>query len=98
MLDQIHLCGMPEPEQECVFAPPRKWRFDFAWYDRMLALEVEGGVWHGRHTTGGGFTGDCEKYNEALLLGWRVLRVAGEHVKNGMALRWVERALQARTP
>ena len=29
----------------------------------------------GRHTQGEGFRKDCEKYNEATVLGWRVLRV-----------------------
>jgi len=28
----------------------------------------------GRHTRSAGFQGDCEKYNEATVLGWRVLR------------------------
>ena len=36
---------LPEPEREYRFAPPRRWRFDFAWPAAMLALEVEGGVW-----------------------------------------------------
>jgi hypothetical protein len=46
-----------------------------------------------RHTSGVGFTGDCEKYNEALIGGWRVLRVTGEQVSSGAALDWVRRAL-----
>lgn len=53
----------------------RDWRFDFAWPDAMVAVEVEGGTWtRGRHVRGGGFRGDCEKYNAACVLGWRVLR------------------------
>lgn len=85
---------LPEPEREFRFARPRRWQFDFAWPGLMLALEVEGGVYSGgRHTTGSGFTGDCEKYNEALLRGWRVLRVTGEQVSSGAALDWVRRAL-----
>jgi len=64
-----------EPVREYVFAPPRRWRFDFAWTDRLIAGECEGGVYSGgRHTTGTGFTKDCEKYNQAVLQGWRVLR------------------------
>jgi very-short-patch-repair endonuclease len=40
-----------------------------------LAVEVEGGMWtRGRHVRGEGYEGDCEKYNAAVLGGWRVLR------------------------
>lgn len=67
-------CGLPEPAMEFLFAPPRKWRFDFAW--RRLALEVEGAIWtQGRHTRGSGFVKDMEKYNEAAAMGYRIIRV-----------------------
>lgn len=69
---------LPEPEREYRFDPVRRWRFDFAWPDVRVALEVEGGVYsHGRHTRGSGFTRDVEKYNMAVMLGWAVLRVTG---------------------
>ena len=72
----------------------KDWRFDFAWPDHKLAIEVEGGIWtEGRHTRGQGFTDDCHKYNEAQLLGWRVLRVTAGMVRSGDALRLIERAL-----
>src|SRR5688572_10984501 len=68
--------GLPEPTPEHRFSPPRKWRFDFAWPDHRVALEVEGGAFtRGRHTRGAGFVKDMEKYNTATLAGWRVLRV-----------------------
>jgi hypothetical protein len=34
----------------------------------------------GRHTSGGGFIKDCEKYNAAALLGWRVLRYTTSNI------------------
>lgn len=84
------------PEQEFRFDPRRKWRFDFAWPEEMVAVEIEGGVWNdGRHTRGHGFTNDCEKYNEATLAGWRVLRVTGEQIRDGSAVNWIQRALGA---
>lgn len=66
---------LPRPESELRFAPPRRWRFDFAFPDHRLAVEIEGAVWtQGRHTRGKGYAADCIKYNSAILAGWRVLR------------------------
>ena len=91
----IRLNNLPEPEREHRFHPKRKWLFDFAWPEEKLALEVEGGVWtNGRHSRGSGFTADCEKYNEAALLGWTVIRVTDEHIDNGAAIDWLRRALK----
>lgn len=86
--------GIPEPLREYRFDPKRRWRADFAWPELMLLVEVEGGQWtNGRHTRGAGFEADCEKYNEAALFGWRVLRVTSTHIKTGEALAWIVRAL-----
>lgn len=92
---QISGRGLPTPTREFVFYPSRKFRFDFAWPSHLLALEVEGGAWSsGRHTTGKGFSLDCEKYSLAALLGWRVLRATGEQVKSGQAIAWLEAAIR----
>ena len=75
---QLRSLGVPEPEREYQFAKAlgRRWRFDMAWPDVKVAAEVEGGVWvRGRHTRGAGYVADCEKYNAATMLGWRVLRI-----------------------
>lgn len=94
MEQQLQLAGFPKAQRELRFHPVRRWRFDFAWPDHMLALEVEGGTWGiGRHTSGKGFEQDCEKYNTALAHGWRVLRVTSKHVRNGAALQFVEMAM-----
>ena len=67
--------GIPIPKHELKFHPVRKWRFDFAWEEFKIALEIEGMVWHnGRHNRGSGFVKDIEKYNAAALLGWRIIR------------------------
>ena len=81
-------------ETEYRFLEKRRYRFDFAWPDLKLAVECEGGIWNGgRHTRGAGFQNDCEKYNEAALLGWTVLRVTADQVRNGKALNWIQRFL-----
>lgn len=83
----ITAAGLPESVPEYRFHPTRRWRFDLAWPDEMLALEIEGGVWTaGRHVRSQGYLGDMEKYNAAMLLGWRVLRVSTRMVADGRAL------------
>jgi hypothetical protein len=78
------------------FAPPRRWRFDFAWPAQRIALEIEGGSWAGgRHVRGRGYEADCEKYSEAALRGWRVLRATPGMVRDGRALALLERAFRA---
>lgn len=85
---------LPLPCREFKFHETRRWRFDFAWPEFLVAVEVEGGVWTGgRHTRGVGFEGDCEKYAEALTAGWKVLRVTGKHIRSGRAMEWLRMLL-----
>lgn len=95
LLFQIRATRLPEPVREMRVVELRRWRADFAWPDKMLMVEVEGGHWqNGRHTRGAGFDADCEKYAEAVLAGWRVIRCTGTHIKSGEALEWIRMALQ----
>lgn len=94
---QLRAVGLPDPVREHRFHGTRKWRFDYAWPEQLLAVEIEGGVWAktpGRHTRGSGFCNDCEKYNHAALLGWRVLRGEAKMVESGDLLKFVELALK----
>lgn len=87
--------GLPHPKREYRFHTTRKWRFDFAWPELRLAVEVEGGVYSGgRHTRGKGFEADAEKYNEAALMGWTVIRVTPGMIKKGLAIDTISRAIQ----
>jgi hypothetical protein len=84
---QMSLVKFPAYEEEFKFLEDRKFRFDFAWPDKKVAVEVEGGVYsNSRHTSGFGFTKDCEKYNLAAASGWSVYRFTTEMVKNGKAV------------
>lgn len=92
----IEQSGLPTPRREYVFALPRRWRFDYCWPAYNVALEVEGGTWvRGRHTRGKGFEADCEKYAEAAIMGWAIIRVTGKMVMDGRALSLIVRALSA---
>ena len=67
--------------QEYRFHPIRKWRFDFAWPNNMVAVECDGIIWKacgGRHNT----DADREKINTAVSLGWSVLRFSGNQIKS----------------
>jgi hypothetical protein len=91
----LRAAGLPAPMREHRFAPPRCWRFDYAWPAQRIALEVEGETWvGGRHVRGRGYEADCEKYSEAALRGWRVLRVTTTMLNDGRVLAMLERALR----
>ena len=94
-LSQVRLAGLPEPEREYRFHPTRRWKFDFCWPSKMVAVELEGGTWTGgRHTRPVGFEKDCEKYNEAAIMGWKVLRFTANMVRSGEALTKTEQEVK----
>ncbi len=77
------------PEREYLFHDERRWRFDFAWPSIKLAVEIDG---RGRHQTVAGVRGDCEKHNEAIRLGWRVLRFPATDKR--LAADWAQTVLE----
>lgn len=90
----LHAVRAPAWLCEYRFDLKRRWRADFAFLKENLLVEVEGGSWSGgRHNRGAGFELDCEKYNSAVLQGWRVLRFTTEMVEDGRALGIIMRAL-----
>lgn len=87
--------GIAHFTREYRFAPPRRWRFDFAWILDNLAVEIEGGTWiQGRHNRGSSIAKDLEKYNAAALAGWRVLRYTSQQAIDGTAINEVLEALR----
>lgn len=95
----VELCianDLPAPVPEYRFHPSREWRFDWV-FSRApgVALEIEGirGNGIGCHQRIGRFLSDMEKYNEAAILGWCVLRVTWKQINSGEAFALVKRAL-----
>lgn len=72
---------------------------DLAWVALKVSCEVDGNEWaqtngtKGRHGGAKGMQSDCEKLNEALLLGWKPYRFTGSQVRSGYAVSILERAL-----
>jgi very-short-patch-repair endonuclease len=71
-------------EKEYRFDEVRRWRFDYAIVDIKVAVEYEGIFTKGksRHTTVTGYTGDADKYNQAAVAGWRVIRLTAKNYKS----------------
>lgn len=98
MLEWQLQAGHIRYEKEFKFHPKRRWRADFylptPYGKAPVLVEVEGGVYSGgRHTRGLGYENDVEKYNEATLLGYMLIRCTTKHVRSGQAYAWIERAL-----
>lgn len=98
------------PQWRFARALNRQWRFDWAFCDHMIAVEIEGLcvaprcrrcygrqlVVMGRHASIQGYNEDLEKYNSAALLGWTVLRFTQRSIQSKDALNMTIRVLAAR--
>lgn len=89
--------GLPVPVMEYAFAKDigRKWQFDFL-FEGCVALEVEGlaaGGSEGRHQKIGGWIADMEKYNEAAIMGYVLIRCTTGDIKSGKVFATIRRAL-----
>ncbi len=101
-LELIFMALKLDVVREYQFAAPRKWKFDYVLPSVNgggIAIEYEGlplQVAKSRHTTISGFCGDCEKYSEAAILGWCVIRVNAISVESGLAHSLIKRAVDTR--
>jgi hypothetical protein len=93
LLCQAH--GLPAPMPEYVFSNSRGFKFDYAWIAQKVACEVEGGIWKrggGGHSHPMHIMRDIEKYNLAVVEGWRVIRVVPERI--GAAIPMLQEMLR----
>jgi len=73
LFEEFKLHGLPLPARQYKFHPLRKWTLDFAWLEKRVAVEVDGGLFiRGRHSRGASQEKDHEKRNSATACGWRV--------------------------
>lgn len=69
--------------EEFQFDDVRKFRFDWAIPTLKIAIEYEGLMSEkSGHTTIDGYSKDCQKYNLAIINGWKVLRYTAVNYKN----------------
>lgn len=75
--------GLPEPQFEIQHIPDRLYKLDIGWAEHKIGVEVQGGIWlgkHGAHSTGKAIKRDMEKHNLGLLNGWLILKIEPEEV------------------
>lgn len=79
--------GAENVVSEHKFHPVRRWRFDYAIPEAKLAIEYDGNAGFirqgavSRHGSVIGMTGDCEKYNQARIHGWTIIRFTALYFK-----------------
>ena len=85
------------PLREYKFHPRRDWRFDFAWPEKKLAVEIQGLTRAGgAHQRIDQIGRDYAKLNAAQMLGWCVLQFSQADVKAGRALDVTKNAFNGR--
>lgn len=88
----LHVGLGPGIKERLRSAGMNDYRFDFAWPDIKLAVEVNGGIWlkKGGHNTGRGIERDLQKSGAAMKLGWTVYSCTPAMIKSGDALQTIE--------
>ena len=91
---QCEQAGFPAPLREYAAVPGRRFRWDFAWPEQRVLVEINGGTYaHMGHSTGSGLARDYEKSNLAMLAGWRTFVFDRRMVEAGTALDVTAKAL-----
>ncbi len=87
---------LPEPEPQFKLTiRGKERRFDFGYRAARLLVEINGGVGDARqaHSSYAGVTDDYLKWDEAVVLGWRVMLFTVAQANSGDAALLVQRAL-----
>lgn len=87
-------------ETEHKFHPERNWRFDYAIPQHKIAIEQEGGIWmkgKGAHSRPSGILRDMEKYTQANILGWIIIRRTPQQLTEQETLNLIKCSIESRT-
>lgn len=100
---QLKVMRVPAFEREYAFAKRwgRKFRADFAWPERRLLVECNGGLWMrggGAHSRPANIKRDIEKAQWAIRLGWRLLPVTTDEVTSGAAVALIAKVVGSIPP
>ena len=74
--------GLPPPKTQVHPHVNVDWRFDFAWPDKMLAVEIQG--YGAGHTSYLSMLKDYKKHNFSVSEGWTILYFMSEHLSPSM--------------
>lgn len=85
-IDVHKASGLPPMVEEFKPLPMRRFRLDFSYPDKKVAVECDGSV----HRIKARFKADQERKNLLTLAGWRVLYVGMEHIRDGRAIEWLK--------
>jgi very-short-patch-repair endonuclease len=86
------MAGLPKPVTQFRAVRNRKFRWDFAWPEHRLLVEVNGGTWiGGMHARGKGIRRDYEKANLAMLNGWQQMTFSSDQITDGKAIMLLRR-------
>lgn len=97
LLMQLRAVGLPDPTPEYRFSQERRYRFDWAWPERKVALEYDGIFsFKSRHRTVHGYSVDLDKMCLAQKEGWLVVRVGADQVRSGLALEALQAVYESR--
>lgn len=98
LLLQLRGFKIPNLQRNYRFHPTRKYELDLAWPDFLFGVEVQGGTYNGgKHARGPGYTTDCRKLGEAMLLGWSVYWCDSRLVSTGEAADVIQKLVNIRS-
>lgn len=94
LVTRLERHGLPLGAGQYRFVPGRLYRFDRAWPEQFVAVEIQGGLWvNGAHSRGSGVERDCVKLSIAAALGWRCLPISKAMIASGQAVELIAQAL-----
>lgn len=95
LVEQLLRIDLPDFVSDYRWHSTRQWKWDIAFIDQRIAIEVDGARQDGKgdHQTEQGMTNDCQKQCNGILWGWTVLRVTATMVKSGEAADLIQRTI-----